>query len=58
MSSKKFDIRQRPIIGYGDASSLSGGNRFKRPDDAELPPRPKYKKALITMLNSRPKDGT
>ena len=43
MAQRKFDIWQGPIIGYGDATGLSAGGKFKRPDDVEIPPRPKRK---------------
>lgn len=43
MAQRKFDIWQGPIIGYGDATGLSAGGKFKRPDDVKIPPRPKRK---------------
>lgn len=43
MAQRKFDIWQGPIIGYGDATGLSAGGKFKRPDDVEIPPRPRHK---------------
>lgn len=43
MAQRKFDIWQGPIIGYGDATGLSAGGKFRRPDDVEIPPRPKRK---------------
>lgn len=43
MAQRQFDIWQGPIIGYGDATGLSAGGKFKRPDDVEIPQRPKRK---------------
>ena len=44
MTPRKFDIWQGPIIGYGDATGLSAGGKFRRPDDVELPYKKKCKK--------------
>ena len=58
MTPKKHDIWQGPIIGYGDATRISAGGKFKRPDDVEISqrqipkkrsphPRSEYKKPSL-----------
>lgn len=45
MATKRHDIWSGPIIGYGNASGMSAGGKFKRPDDVDFSPKAEAKKS-------------
>lgn len=54
MIAKRHDIWSGPIIGYGNASGLSAGGKFKRPDDVDFNPKAEARKSTARKPNAAP----